>query len=289
MGRRPAGVTAAEPPGKARAEIEVVPATPDRWDDVVTILGGNGDKGCWCQAPRGLAVGYGKSQAGRPPRARSGMQLDDEAAGRDARLRRRRGRRLVRVRAAAAAAAARTVQDDPEGRRRARLVDPLLQRPRRLPAARRRGRAARRRRRLRPPVRARRASRRIRSIPRAAGSTPASATSASPRCSRRPGFRRDRRDGGPQRPPAADPDAPDVLTAHVGGRGNRRSSFRFDVPGVAPRRDQREQGTETPPRPPDPRISRTGREDTDEQSPAWRPTPHRRSRHRSLRSSRARS
>jgi len=41
--------------------IEVVPATPDRWDDVVTILGGNGDRGCWCQAPRGRAVGYGKT------------------------------------------------------------------------------------------------------------------------------------------------------------------------------------------------------------------------------------
>ena len=44
--------------------IVVVPATPDRWDDVVTILGGNGDKGCWCQAPRGRAVGYGKAEPG---------------------------------------------------------------------------------------------------------------------------------------------------------------------------------------------------------------------------------
>jgi GNAT superfamily N-acetyltransferase len=47
-----------------RGSIEVVPATPDRWDDVVSILGGNGDKGCWCQAPRGRAVGYGKSEPG---------------------------------------------------------------------------------------------------------------------------------------------------------------------------------------------------------------------------------
>lgn len=44
--------------------IVVVPATPDRWDDVVTILAGNGDKGCWCQAPRGRAVGYGKAEPG---------------------------------------------------------------------------------------------------------------------------------------------------------------------------------------------------------------------------------
>lgn len=38
-------------------EISVVPATPDRWSDVVTILGGNGERGCWCQAPRGIAGG----------------------------------------------------------------------------------------------------------------------------------------------------------------------------------------------------------------------------------------
>jgi GNAT superfamily N-acetyltransferase len=44
--------------------IEVVPATADRWADVVTPLGGNGDRGCWCQAPRGRAVGYGKSGPG---------------------------------------------------------------------------------------------------------------------------------------------------------------------------------------------------------------------------------
>lgn len=32
--------------------IEVVPATPDRWADVVTVMGDT-DVGCWCQAPRG--------------------------------------------------------------------------------------------------------------------------------------------------------------------------------------------------------------------------------------------
>ena len=41
--------------------IEVVPATPDRWDDVVTLLGGSGDRGCWCQAPRGLVPGGRRS------------------------------------------------------------------------------------------------------------------------------------------------------------------------------------------------------------------------------------
>ena len=59
------------------ATIEVVPATADRWDDVVTLLGGNGDRGCWCQAPRGVAVGYGKSRPGvRREVLRS--QLDEE-------------------------------------------------------------------------------------------------------------------------------------------------------------------------------------------------------------------
>jgi GNAT superfamily N-acetyltransferase len=50
----------------ARPLIEVVPATPDRWDDVVTVLGANGDRGCWCQAPRGFdSAGYGRSEPGR--------------------------------------------------------------------------------------------------------------------------------------------------------------------------------------------------------------------------------
>ncbi len=34
-----------------------MPATADRWDDVVAVLGGSGDKGCWCQAPRGVERG----------------------------------------------------------------------------------------------------------------------------------------------------------------------------------------------------------------------------------------
>lgn len=57
--------------------IEVVPATADRWADVVTLLGGNGDLGCWCQAPRGRAVGYGKSKPGVRREALR-AQLDEE-------------------------------------------------------------------------------------------------------------------------------------------------------------------------------------------------------------------
>ncbi len=48
----------------ATSAIEVVPATPDRWQDVVTVLGGNGDKGCWCQAPRGIVPGGRRSAPG---------------------------------------------------------------------------------------------------------------------------------------------------------------------------------------------------------------------------------
>ena len=59
------------------AEIEVVPATPERWSDVVTIMGGNGDRGCWCQAPRGRSVGYGQSEPGARRQALQ-SQLDEE-------------------------------------------------------------------------------------------------------------------------------------------------------------------------------------------------------------------
>jgi GNAT superfamily N-acetyltransferase len=62
--------------------IEVVPATADRWDDIVTVLGGNGDKGCWCQAPRGRAVGYGKAAPGsRRDTLRTQVEDDDPTPG----------------------------------------------------------------------------------------------------------------------------------------------------------------------------------------------------------------
>ncbi|HEY7590928.1 MAG TPA: GNAT family N-acetyltransferase [Candidatus Limnocylindrales bacterium] len=71
--------------------IRVVPATPDRWKDVVEILGGNGDKGCWCQAPRGFATSWGatpgvrrnllKQQLGDDPPAGMLAYVDGEVAG----------------------------------------------------------------------------------------------------------------------------------------------------------------------------------------------------------------
>jgi GNAT superfamily N-acetyltransferase len=65
----------------AESTIEVVPATPDRWDDVVAILGRGSDVGCWCQAPRGIAVGYGKSKAGVRKAALRDQLEDDPPAG----------------------------------------------------------------------------------------------------------------------------------------------------------------------------------------------------------------
>ncbi|MBW3613561.1 MAG: hypothetical protein KY392_06855, partial [Chloroflexi bacterium] len=47
------------------ASVRVLPATSDRWDDVVELLGVSGEPGCWCQAWRGLdakALGGGRSR-----------------------------------------------------------------------------------------------------------------------------------------------------------------------------------------------------------------------------------
>jgi GNAT superfamily N-acetyltransferase len=63
------------------AQIEVVPATPERWSDVVTIMGGNGDRGCWCQAPRGRAVGYGRSEPGDRREALQSQLEEDPPPG----------------------------------------------------------------------------------------------------------------------------------------------------------------------------------------------------------------
>lgn len=64
-----------------RAFIQVVPATVDRWGDVVTILGGNGDTGCWCQAPRGRAFGYGRAEPGARREALLSQLDEDPPAG----------------------------------------------------------------------------------------------------------------------------------------------------------------------------------------------------------------
>ena len=48
----------------AAERLEVVPATAPRWPDVVTLLGGSGERGCWCQAWRGSAAGFGRASPG---------------------------------------------------------------------------------------------------------------------------------------------------------------------------------------------------------------------------------
>lgn len=42
--------------------LEVLPATGERWDDVVALLGGGPERGCWCQAWRGSTMPRGPSE-----------------------------------------------------------------------------------------------------------------------------------------------------------------------------------------------------------------------------------
>ena len=65
----------------APADIQVVPATVDRWADVVTLLGRSGDRGCWCQAPRGLVAGGATSEPGARREALRAQLDDDPPAG----------------------------------------------------------------------------------------------------------------------------------------------------------------------------------------------------------------
>ncbi|HEY3334201.1 MAG TPA: GNAT family N-acetyltransferase [Candidatus Limnocylindrales bacterium] len=54
--------------------LVVLPATPDRWDDVVSLLDGDQERGCWCQPWRGPATAYGLP-AGESRRAALRVQL----------------------------------------------------------------------------------------------------------------------------------------------------------------------------------------------------------------------
>lgn len=66
-----------------RARLEVVPATADRWADVVTLLGGSGERGCWCQSWRGSVAGsiaFGKATAGSNRAALEAQVRDGEFA-----------------------------------------------------------------------------------------------------------------------------------------------------------------------------------------------------------------
>lgn len=54
---------------------QIEPATPDRWDDVVELLGESGEAGCWCQAWRGLDAKARSGGRSRP------QLLHDQMAG----------------------------------------------------------------------------------------------------------------------------------------------------------------------------------------------------------------
>ena len=49
--------------------IDVVPATVGRWADIELLLGGDGERGCWCQPWRGGTGGYGSATPGSRPAA----------------------------------------------------------------------------------------------------------------------------------------------------------------------------------------------------------------------------
>ncbi|MEX2183541.1 MAG: GNAT family N-acetyltransferase [Chloroflexota bacterium] len=61
--------------------IRVVPATPDRWADVATLLDGTGEQGCWCQAWRGTDAEARTRGETRPDVLRRQMAAPGPAPG----------------------------------------------------------------------------------------------------------------------------------------------------------------------------------------------------------------
>ena len=64
----------------ASSGVVVVRATPDRWDDVVTVMG-DSDVGCWCQAPRGRVAGGRNAAPGTRREALRDQLAEDPPAG----------------------------------------------------------------------------------------------------------------------------------------------------------------------------------------------------------------
>jgi len=64
----------------ASSGVVVVRATPDRWDDVVTVMG-DSDVGCWCQAPRGRVAGGRNAAPGIRREALRDQLAEDPPAG----------------------------------------------------------------------------------------------------------------------------------------------------------------------------------------------------------------
>lgn len=57
-------------------DLVVLPATGERWPDVVTLLGGSTEQGCWCQSWRGSAKARGFSG---PAANRDALQAEVES------------------------------------------------------------------------------------------------------------------------------------------------------------------------------------------------------------------
>ena len=63
------------------SNIEVAPATIDRWSDVCELLGGEEDRGCWCQAWRGRDAVARETGESRPATLRRQMQAGPPPPG----------------------------------------------------------------------------------------------------------------------------------------------------------------------------------------------------------------
>jgi GNAT superfamily N-acetyltransferase len=61
--------------------MKVLPATIERWEDVVTMLGGDLDKGCWCQAWRGKDQIAKQADETRPQTLRRQVEAGDPPPG----------------------------------------------------------------------------------------------------------------------------------------------------------------------------------------------------------------
>jgi GNAT superfamily N-acetyltransferase len=57
--------------------LEIRPATADRWADVVALLGGDGEVGCWCQSWRGVPKSVPRDL---PDRNRQVLRMQVDAA-----------------------------------------------------------------------------------------------------------------------------------------------------------------------------------------------------------------
>jgi len=66
----------------AQDQLDVLPATGERWADVITLLGADGDRGCWCQSWRGVDSAFGRGEPGRNKlQLQSQMESGDFAPG----------------------------------------------------------------------------------------------------------------------------------------------------------------------------------------------------------------